>query len=183
MNKIQSNARVVLDYTLRGDDGKILDASNTIDGRPIVYVHGYGMLVPGLEAALTGLGIGNEKSIVVPPEKAFGEHDGELVLEINRADFPELTTVKEGDEFVASAPGYDDIAVRVVMVKDKTVVVDANHPLAGMRLHYRVRVVEIRPATDEEIAQAAKAFEEAGYGASTEPTRARSRRNEQRPEN
>lgn len=164
MKTIQANARVVLEYTLKDDKGEVLDSSDAEDGEPIVYVHGYGMLVPGLEGALVGLEIGAKKDVTVSPEEGFGERDDELVLEIDRSDFPDPKKISMGDEVVAESPDGDEVAMRVIEVKGDTVVVDANHPLAGVTLRYSVKVKEVGAATEDEIAEAAAGFEEAGYG-------------------
>jgi FKBP-type peptidyl-prolyl cis-trans isomerase SlyD len=158
---IQPNIHVTLDYELRGDDGGLLDASEGEEGEPMEYVHGYGMIVPGLEAALVGLKAGDERDVVVPAEAGYGERDEELVLEIDREEFPDPKAVAVGDEFVAESPDGDEIAMSVVDVKDDVVVVDANHPLAGMTLHYQIKVREVRAATDQEIEQAASDLDEA----------------------
>lgn len=165
MDSIQPNARVVLEYELRDDSGEVVDASTQEGGEPIVYVHGYGMIVPGLEAAIVGLKVGEEKEVVVAPEEGFGEHDEELVLEVDRTELPRPTEVKVGDEMVAESPEGEEAIMRVVEVKDETVVVDANHPLAGKTLRYKVKVREIREGSEAEIAEAARAFDEAGYSA------------------
>ncbi|MBS2018917.1 MAG: peptidylprolyl isomerase [Deltaproteobacteria bacterium] len=161
--KIEPNARVVLDYTLKNDEGELLDASDGEGGEPIVYVHGYGMLVPGLEAALVGLEVGATKDVVVPPDEGFGERDEELVLEVDRSEFPNPDDIEVGDELVAESPDGDELPMRVVEVLEDGVLIDANHPLAGVTLHYSVRVREVARATDEEVADAAEAFEAAGY--------------------
>jgi FKBP-type peptidyl-prolyl cis-trans isomerase SlyD len=165
---IQPNSHVVLDYTLKNPEGEVLDASEPLpgvegehDGEPIRYVHGYGMLVPGLEVALVGLKVGDKKMIVVSAEEGFGDRDDELVLEIERSEFPDPAKVKVGDEFVAESPEGDELVMRVVEVKGDSVMVDANHPLAGIVLHYDVHVREVRDATEEEVEQAATEFEEA----------------------
>ena len=163
MDSIQPNARVVLEYELRDEDGAVVDSSTQEGGEPIVYVHGYGMIVPGLEVGVVGLKVGDEREVVVPPEAGFGEHDDELVLEVDRADFPRPAEVKVGDEMVAESPEGDEAIMRVLEVKADTVVVDANHPLAGKTLRYKVKVREIREGTEAEIAEAARAFDEAGY--------------------
>jgi FKBP-type peptidyl-prolyl cis-trans isomerase SlyD len=160
---IQPNARAVVEYELSDEDGTVIDASRLEGGGPIEYVHGYGMIVPGLEAALEGMKVGEEKTILVKPEAAFGEHDPELVLEIDRADFPRPKNVKVGDEFVAESPEGDEVTMRVVKVEKDAVVVDANHPLAGRTLRYAVKVLEVRAATAQEIEVAAADFEDAGY--------------------
>jgi FKBP-type peptidyl-prolyl cis-trans isomerase SlyD len=159
--KIGPNSHVVLEYVLRDDDGDILDSSDAEDGAPIVYVHGYGMLVPGLEKALVGLEVGAKRDVKVPPEEGFGEHDEELVIEIDRADAPRPDKVAVGDELVAESPEGDEIVMHVVEVTADAVVLDGNHPLAGATLHYSVTIREVRPATEEEISEAASAFEEA----------------------
>jgi FKBP-type peptidyl-prolyl cis-trans isomerase SlyD len=164
MKTIQANARVVLEYTLKNDKGELLDSSDADDGEPIEYVHGYGMLVPGLEVALANLAVGDTKDVVVSPEEGFGERDDELVMEVDRSDFPDPAKIEVGDEFVAESPDGDEAPMRVIELKEETVVVDANHPLAGVTLHYSVKVSEVAQATDEEIEEAAAEFEEAGYG-------------------
>src|SRR5688572_29964847 len=121
------------------------------------------MIVPGLEVGIIGLKVGEEKEVVVSPDEGFGEHDEELVLEVDRADFPRPAEVQVGDEMVAESPEGEEAIMRVVEVKDDTVVVDANHPLAGKTLRYKVKVREIREGTEAEIAEAARAFDEAGY--------------------
>jgi FKBP-type peptidyl-prolyl cis-trans isomerase SlyD len=166
VDAIEPNARVVLDYELFDDAGELVDSSKSDGGEKITYVHGYGMLVPGLEKALAGLKVGEEKSVEVAPEEGFGDHDEELVLEIDRAEFPNPEKVAVGDELIAESPDGDEVVMRVLEVKKDAVKVDANHPLAGKRLRYKVEVKEVRKASDEEVAAAALAFEEAGYGRS-----------------
>jgi FKBP-type peptidyl-prolyl cis-trans isomerase SlyD len=162
MNTVEPNARVVLRYTLRGDNDDVLDTSEGPGGEPIVYVHGYGMLVPGLERALTGMRAGDRKDVVVPPEEGYGEHDEELVMEVDRSEMPRPDAVAVGDELVAESPDGDEAFLRVIDVKKDAVVLDGNHPLAGATLHYSVTIAEVRAATEEEIAEAAEAFDEAG---------------------
>lgn len=157
---IEPNARVVLDYTLRDADDDVLDASDVDDGEPIVYVHGYGMLVPGLEKALSGLSEGDEKEIVIPPEEGFGERDEELVLEVHRSELPRPDEVAIGDELVAESADGEEAVVRVIDVTPDTVLLDGNHPLAGETLRYSVLVREVRPATEAEIAEAAAELDE-----------------------
>jgi FKBP-type peptidyl-prolyl cis-trans isomerase SlyD len=163
--KIEPNSRVVLEYTLRqgAGDGAILDSSDAEGGEPIVYVHGYGMLVPGLERGLLGLTAGDARSIVVGPEAGYGERDEELVLEVDRGELPRPDAVAVGDELVAEDADGEEAVMHVVAVHAESVVLDGNHPLAGETLHYAIKVREVRPATEGEIAEAAGAFEAAGY--------------------
>lgn len=162
---IAPNTHVILDYELRDEDGDLIDASEAEDGEPIRYVHGYGMLVPGLEAALVGLKAGDEREVVVPAEAGYGERDESLVLEVQKTDLPHgedpSHVVEVGDELVAESPDGDEIDMTVVEVHDAHVVVDANHPLAGLTLRYQVKVREVREATEEEIQGAATELDEA----------------------
>jgi FKBP-type peptidyl-prolyl cis-trans isomerase SlyD len=158
---IQPNSHVTIDYELRDEEGDMLEASEGEGGEPIRYVHGYGMLVPGLEAALVGLRTGDVRDVVVPAESGYGEYDDELLLELDRSELPDPSGVAVGDEFVAESPDGDEIAMSVVEVRDDLVVVDANHPLAGMTLRYHVTVRDIRPATEDEIQEAAAQLDDA----------------------
>jgi FKBP-type peptidyl-prolyl cis-trans isomerase SlyD len=158
---IEPNTYVTLDYVLHDEAGDVLDDSNAEDGEPIEYVHGYGMLVPGLESRLVGLKVGDARKIVVPAEEAFGERDPELVLDVERSEFPEPDQIEIGDEFVAESPDGDEAVMRVVEIKEDSVTCDANHPLAGITLHYDIKVREVRPATEDEIQAAAEDLDDA----------------------
>jgi FKBP-type peptidyl-prolyl cis-trans isomerase SlyD len=158
---IQPNTHVTLDYELRDDGGDLVDTSDADGAEPIRYVHGYGMLVPGLESALTGLKAGDEREVLVPAEAGYGEYDEGLVLEVDRGELPDPKAVNVGDELVAESADGDDFTMSVLQVRDDVVVVDANHPLAGMALRYSVKVRDVRPATDDEIGHAAADLDEA----------------------
>lgn len=155
--RIGPNAFAEIEYVLEGEDGEVLDDSSANGGEPIRYVHGYGMLVPGLEKRLTGLEKGQTAEIVVPPEEAYGLHDAELVFSIDKSDAPDAA---EGDELVLEDDEGDEAVAHVVEVKGDDLLVDGNHPLAGLTLRYRVHVRDVREATAEEIARAATAFDE-----------------------
>lgn len=159
MNVVQPNSFVIVEYVLKDDDGEVLDASRGEEGEPIEYVHGYGMLVPGLEAALAGMKPGDAKKITVAADEGYGERDEELMLEIERGEFP--ATVQPGDEFVAASPDGEEVVLQVVEVNEDGVLVDANHPLAGMTLHYEIEVKSVRTATEDEIESAARAMDDA----------------------
>lgn len=158
---IQPNSHVTLAYTLRNDTGEVLDGSDLEGGEPIRYVHGYGMIVPGLEAALAGMNVGDKKEVHVKPDDGFGSRDEELVVEIDRTELPDPAKVDVGDELVAESADGEEIVLRVVKIEPESVLVDANHPLAGVTLHYAVEIQEVRDATEDEIAQAAADLDEA----------------------
>ena len=158
--KIQNNTFVTIEYTLKDDEGELLDTSAPEDendeAAPLEYVHGYGMLVPGLESRLEGLATGDKCEIVVPPAEGYGEFDEDLVLEFSRSEFPNPETMNVDDEFIAASEDGEELVLRVVEIKDDKIVCDANHPLAGATLHYAVEIVEVREATEDEIRDAAE---------------------------
>ncbi|MGP1439805.1 MAG: FKBP-type peptidyl-prolyl cis-trans isomerase [Treponema sp.] len=147
--QITKNSLVTLEYTLKDENGEILDSS--VEMGPLEYIHGFGMIVPGLETALTGKNVGEELSVTVAPKDAYGEFDENLIFKVERKQFPADVKVEVGMEFETDGP--HGRAVRVIEVGDDLVTIDANHPLAGETLHFDIKVVSSRMATDEEIAE------------------------------
>lgn len=154
--QIGTNSYAVVAYRLSDDSGVLLEDS--ANGEPITYVHGYGMLVPGLEAGLLGLAAGDRKVIVVTPEQGFGVRDEELVFSIAKSELPSTDKIDPGDFIVAEDEGGDEADLRVVSIHEDHVVVDGNHELAGKTLHFAVTVETVRAATEEEVQAASSAF-------------------------
>jgi FKBP-type peptidyl-prolyl cis-trans isomerase SlyD len=140
---------VAIHYVLKDDDGDVLDSSE--EGEPLSYLQGAGNIVPGLERELAGKNVGDKVSAVVEPEDGYGERTGPDPQPIPRDQFPDDADLSEGMQFFAQGPNGEQLALWVVDLDDKTVVVDHNHPLAGMTLHFDVEVVSTRPATAEEL--------------------------------
>jgi len=141
-------AVVSMKYELKDDDGELLDSS----AAPFEYLHGYGNIIPGLEKALEGSEPGQQKSVVVEPADGYGEPDPAGVFALPKDSFPEGMELEPGMNLVGETP-QGPVALRVDQVNDDDVVVDANHPLAGKRLHFEVEVMDVREASEEEIAQ------------------------------
>ena len=147
--QIADKAVVAIDYTLRNDEGEVLDSSE--GAQPLAYLHGVANIIPGLEQALLGKKAGDELEVSVEPEDAYGEFSLELVATLERSMFEGVEELLPGMQFHASAP---DGGMQVVTVRDvdgDQVTVDGNHPLAGQRLHFKVKVVSVREATAEEL--------------------------------
>jgi len=145
---ITKNAVASLIYTVSDENGSVLD-SNKDSGQPLVYLHGSGFLIPGLETALEGQQVGDQFEVVVSPEEAYGEHHEGLVQRVPRELFGDAE-VEVGMRFNAET----DAGPRSVVVTDMdedSVVVDGNHPLAGLTLTFEVEVTDVRAATEEEI--------------------------------
>jgi FKBP-type peptidyl-prolyl cis-trans isomerase SlyD len=139
---------VTIHYTLKDDSGNMMESSQ--GGAPMAYLHGANNIIPGLEAALEGKAIGDDVSVRIPPEEAYGVRDDSKTQAVPREMFGEQE-VNVGAQFHAQSPDGGHITVTVVEVADNEVTVDANHPLAGMHLNFDVTVVEVRDATPEEL--------------------------------
>ena len=163
---IGPNACAVIEFVLFDTDGNVVDRS---DPEGVTYVHGYGMLVPGLEAGLAGMKAGEKKRVAVGSDEGFGDHDEELVMEIDRSELPDPSAVALGDEIVAESPEGDEAYLRVVEIRPDTVVVDGNHPLAGLSRVYEVKVRAVREATLDEVEAAARELEVAEAEALGDP--------------
>ena len=146
--QIEKNRVVTLHYTLRDDQGAVIDTSS---GRaPLSYLHGKGDIIPGLEQALAGKSAGDRLEVTVAPEQGYGPRDERLVQILPRSRFEQGTALQPGMQLRATTPRGARI-VTVVKVERDFVTVDGNHPLAGRTLHFAVEVAEVRRATHEEV--------------------------------
>jgi FKBP-type peptidyl-prolyl cis-trans isomerase SlyD len=135
-------------FTLKGDDGKVLETS--VGNDPLVYMHGTGSIVPGLEEALTGKKSGAKFNVSLPPEKAYGVRDERLVQSVPKSEFPNAERLKVGMRFQVDSKG-GPMVLTIAELKGDEVVVDGNPELAGQTLHFDIEVLEVRKATEEEI--------------------------------
>lgn len=136
---IKEGSKVKFDYTLTVD-GKTADTSA---GRgPLEYVHGAGHIIPGLEEELTGMKVGDKKTVKVSPEKGYGKVLPEAIRRVPKEAIAGAENLKVGDMVGASNAGHTFRAV-VKEITDKEVVLDFNHPLAGKELTFDVEIKEI----------------------------------------
>src|ERR1044071_1574263 len=140
---VRDGMLVSLDYTVKTPDGKLLETSN--GSRPLQYIHGKKMMIPGLEKELTGMKIGAEKHVTVKPEEGYGKLNPKAVQEIPKEKIPP-NALKIGAVLVGTDKNGSPIPMTVREIKEKTVVMDLNHPLAGKTLVFDVKVVDIEPA-------------------------------------
>ena len=143
--QITKNKVASIHYTLRDNSGNVLDTS---DGRePLHYLHGAGNLIIGMEEGLEGKSRGDKFQLKIPAAKGYGEKDPAMTQKVPRSAF--------GDQEVKKGMKFSTDRGAVVTVTDvalDSVTVDANHPLAGVELNFAVEVMEVRNATQEEIA-------------------------------
>ena len=149
--KIAKNTVVTVHYKLSDAQGNLIEQRS----EPMVYLHGgYENTLPKIEEALDGKDTGFETTIQVEPEDAFGEYDSSLVKVEPRDRLP--TPLEVGMQFEGLPDGGEDdedaVIFTVTDIADDKVVLDGNHPLAGMALRFALTVSEVRAASDEEIA-------------------------------
>lgn len=141
---VEKGKQIAIEYTLRIGDGDVVDSN--IGGEPLTYTQGEQQIPPGLEEALEGMEIGENKEVTVHPEKGFGERSETALREVEKSQLPE-----DARKVDVQLQGRDTdgniMTVRVAEVKDKTVVLDLNHPLAGKRLHFNVKVLDIKESS------------------------------------
>jgi FKBP-type peptidyl-prolyl cis-trans isomerase SlyD len=147
--QVAKNTVVTLDYSVSDPDGELVDAGQ----EPLVYLHGgYDDIFPMIEEAVQGKKIGESVVVKMQPDDAFGEYDAELVQMEPRSAFPKELEVGMQFEGVPDGADDDDILIyRVTEIADDKVVLDGNHPLAGMALVFTCTVTAVRPASAEEI--------------------------------
>jgi FKBP-type peptidyl-prolyl cis-trans isomerase SlyD len=140
---VRDGQQVTLHYTLKGADGNIIETSTGKE--PLKYIHGRKMLIPGLEKELAGMKIGGEKQVTVKPEDAYGPVNKNAFQEIARERVP-ANGLKVGAILNGQGDQGQPLQARVHEIKEKTVVLDFNHPMAGKTLNFDVKVVDIQPA-------------------------------------
>jgi FKBP-type peptidyl-prolyl cis-trans isomerase SlyD len=145
----ESERRVVtFHYTLRNDANKLLDTSS--GGEPISFLEGSGLIIDGLDHELRSWQPGQKGFVVVPAAQGYGERDPQQVRKVPRHVLPVEGDLKVGDQF-QTAPDRGAPVVTVVGIEEDGVVLDANHPLAGVDLNFEVELVAARAATAKEL--------------------------------
>lgn len=146
--QIKKHAVATIHYTLKDDSGNTLDSSEGRD--PLSYIHGVGGLIVGMEEALEGKQKGDAFEVSIPPAKGYGEYNENLVVPIPKSKFPSDVEIEPGMQFQANGPQGVQV-VKVLRLEGDNVLIDDNHELAGKNLNFKVEVVEVRDATEEEI--------------------------------
>ena len=141
MNQVTVNSKVKVHYTGKLADGEVFDTS---DGKePIEFTLGQGQLIPGFEKGLIDMKLNEKKTINMTKDDAYGEVNETLIQEVKKTDLPQDMEPKVGMGLVSKSPDGQEINLMVVEVKEETIVIDGNHPLAGRDLIFDLEVVEI----------------------------------------
>lgn len=147
--EIAKDKIVSIEYTLTDADGNVIDKS---EGRgPLAYLHGRGGIIPGLEEALEGKQIGEELTVTVPPEKGYGPRNDGLLNRVPKEAFKGQLEFELGLQFPVQDQEGNQRLVTIVHIEEDDIVLDANHPLAGVDLTFEVKIAEVRDATAEEL--------------------------------
>ena len=147
--QVADNMAVSIHYTLTNDNGEVLDSS--IGDEALVYLHGKGNIISGLEKMLNGKVAGDKFNVRIAPEDAYGELMEEMIQVISRDMFEGIDNIELGMQFHADVSSGSGI-VTVVNIDGDDITIDGNHPLAGHALTFDVEVIDVRAATEEEAA-------------------------------
>ena len=141
MTDAQFGRTVKVHYTVRGEDGAVVDS--TEGHEPFTFTVGTGAVIPGFEVAIIGMKVGESKTVKVPVDDAYGPYYKELIKEVDRETFPDDFTFEVGQHLHIPGPDNQSQLVTVLKVSEKTLVFDLNHPLAGKELSIDIQVLEV----------------------------------------
>ena len=142
MSQVKQNDTVRVHYTGKLTDGQIFDSS--LEREPIEFTMGQGQLIPGFEKGLLDMKVNEKKTIEIPADEAYGQPRQELIQEVEKSQLPEEIKPEPGMGLVSKSPDGREMNLVVREVKEDTIVVDGNHPLAGKDLIFDLEVVEIK---------------------------------------
>jgi len=145
---IAKNHVVTMHYTLKDGEGQTIDSS--AGAEPLVFIYGLGQIIPGLEKALDGKAKTDKVQVVIPPEEAYGERSDEMIQAVPKTEFQDADQVSVGMQFQVQTDN-GPIGLTVIEVRENEFILDGNHPLAGITLHFDVEITDIREATEEEL--------------------------------
>lgn len=141
MKKADAGDTVQIHYTGKLEDGSVFDSSRGRD--PLEFTLGSGQVIEGFDSAVAGMAPGEEKTVTIPADNAYGGRRGELVFEVERSQLPDTIEPEVGQQLQMSQNGQVAI-VTITDVTDEGVKLDANHPLAGRDLTFELELVEVR---------------------------------------
>ncbi|GAB4457766.1 MAG: peptidylprolyl isomerase [Anaerolineae bacterium] len=141
MTKVKDGDTIKVHYTGTLDDGTQFDSS--VGREPLEFTVGTGQIIPGFEDAVMGMGVGDSKTVLIPSDQAYGPHNTEMVLELDRGQFPPDINPQPGLQLQMRQTDNQVIVVTVTSVNGDTVTLDANHPLAGQDLTFEIELVAI----------------------------------------
>lgn len=141
MSKVKEGDTVKVHYTGTLENGEVFDSSENRE--PLEFTLGQGQLIPGFEKAVTGLAVGDSTTVDIPSDEAYGEVREDLILSVPKTQLPEDIEPQVGMQLQVNQPDGQPVPVRITDVSDEVLTLDANHPLAGQNLKFKIELVEV----------------------------------------
>lgn len=141
MAQAKQGDTVKVHYTGKLDDGRVFDSSENRD--PLEFTIGTGQVIAGFEEGVVGMEAGDNKTVNIPADKAYGEHHKEMTVQVDRSNLPEGMEPEVGDQLQVQGPDGMPVVVTVSELTESTITLDANHPLAGKDLTFEIQLVEV----------------------------------------
>jgi peptidylprolyl isomerase len=149
MAQVKQGDKVRVDYTGRLEDGTVFDSSECHEDEcdcssgPLEFTVGEGQVIPGFEAAVLGMSVGEQKTVTIPVADAYGEHQEELVAVVNRSELPTGLDPAVGQQLELTQEDGHTFPVLITEANETSITLDANHPLAGRPLIFDIKLMEI----------------------------------------
>jgi peptidylprolyl isomerase len=141
MSKVKDGDTVKVHYTGKLENGDVFDSSK--EREPFEFTVGNKAVIPGFEKGVVGMGVGDTKTIEIPPEEAYGAKQDELVVEVQKSEFPDDITPTIGQRLQIKQQDGNPIVVTITELTEESITLDANHPLAGYTLFFDVELIDI----------------------------------------
>jgi FKBP-type peptidyl-prolyl cis-trans isomerase 2 len=141
MSIVKEDSTVKVHYTGKLESGDVFDSSEGKE--PLEFTLGTNQVIPGFEAGVLNMSVGDKKEITIEPDDAYGPSLNELILQVPADNFPKDHDPKIGDQYGLKSPDGRDMAVRVVAIDNENITLDANHPLAGKKLIFELELMDI----------------------------------------
>ena len=141
MSIARAGSTVKVSYVGTLEDGAVFDKSQP--GKDLQFTLGARQVIPGFDSAVTGMEVGETKTVFIEPEQAYGHRNQDAVVEVSRSRLPDSMDPVVGQRLKATGGEVNDIVLRITKVKEETVILDANHPLAGKKLTFEITLNEI----------------------------------------
>ena len=141
MAQAKLDDKIKVHYTGKFKDGTMFDSSR--ERNPLEFTIGAGQLIKGFDQGVRGMEIGEQKTVEISPDEAYGKKAKSLITVVKKAEFPENTTPKVGQQFQTEDQGGRPVNLRVTKIDGDNITLDANHPLAGKTLTFDIELVDI----------------------------------------
>ncbi len=141
MAQVKQNDKVKVHYTGKLVTGEVFDSS--LEREPLEFQVGQGQIIPGFENGVLDMKVNEKKTLVIPSAEAYGETREDLIHEVPREHLPQEVQPEVGMGLISKSPEGQEIQLIVKEVKEESIIVDANHPLAGQELTFEIEVVGI----------------------------------------